>query len=108
MSKEVNKITLGNILSWLFGSLFLLMGIGIIGTGSPASGIIIILCSAMIIPYFNKIIAEKYNVKISGGVKFLLFLIIFVALGFSIANTTQTEKSVTSSSAQENTHPKQQ
>jgi len=85
--KEVKKITAGFIFSWIFGVLFLLVGIGTIGTGSPIAGIVIILCSAVIIPYFNKLIAEKLNFKISGGVKFLLAIVIFVAMGFSIAST---------------------
>ena len=88
MSKEVKKITLGNIFSWIFGILFLLSGMGIMGSGAPVAGIIIILCSAMIIPYFNNLIAEKLNFKISGGVKFLLVIIIFIAMGFGMANTT--------------------
>jgi hypothetical protein len=86
--KQVQKITAGFIFSWIFGILFLLMGVGTIGTGSPISGIVIILCSAMIIPYFDKLIAEKLNFEISGGVKFLLVIVIFVAMGFSMANTT--------------------
>lgn len=86
--KQVKKITAGFIFSWIFGILFLLMGVGTIETGSPIAGIVIILCSAMIIPYFNKLIAEKLNFEISGGVKFLLVIVIFVAMGFSMASTT--------------------
>lgn len=88
MSKEVKKITLGSIFSWIFGILFLLSGVGVIGSGAPIAGIIIILCSAMIIPYFNRLLAEKLNFKISGGVKFLLVIIIFIAMGFGMANTS--------------------
>lgn len=108
MSKEVKKITLGSILSWIFGSLFLLMGIGVIGTGSPLAGIIIILCSAMIIPYFNNLIAEKFGFKISGGVKFLLLVIIFIAMGFSMANTTKNQQGNIQASVQENNQPAQE
>lgn len=98
MSEEVKKITLGIILSWIFGVLFLVIGIGVIGTGSSVAGIIIILCSAMVIPYFNKLIAEKLKFKISGGVKFLLVIIIFIAIGFGMMNTT---KEVTQPSTQQ-------
>ena len=86
--KEVKKITAGFIFSWIFGIMFMLMGMGTIGAGSAVAGIVIILCSAMIIPFFNKLIAEKMHVEISGGVKFLLVIVIFVAMGFSMANTT--------------------
>lgn len=80
--KEVKKITIGFIFSWIFGVLFLLAGAGAIAT-FPILGTIIILCSVMIIPYFNKVIAEKLHFKISGGIKFLLVIIIFVAIGMT-------------------------
>jgi hypothetical protein len=91
MSKEheVKKITAGLIFSWIFGVLFLLAGVGVIGSGGYISGIIIVLCSAMIIPYFNHLIAEKFHIEISGGVKFLLVIVIFVAMGFGMASTTK-------------------
>lgn len=82
---EVKKITVGSIFSWIFGVIFLLAGVGAIAT-SPIPGIIIIICSAMIIPYFNKLIIDKFNIKISGGVKFLLVIIIFTAVGFTATN----------------------
>ncbi len=86
---EVKKITAGLILSWIFGILFLIFGMGIIGTGSPLAGIIIILCAAMIIPYFNRLIANKLHLEISGGVKFILVIIILIAMGFAMANTSK-------------------
>ncbi len=92
---EVKKITAGLILSWIFGILFLIFGMGIIGTGAPISGIIIILCAMMIIPYFNKLIAEKLHLEISGGVKFILIIIILIAIGFAMANiNTRTSKEI--------------
>ena len=87
--KEVKKITAGLIFSWIFGILVLLAGVGVIGSGGYISGIIIVLCSAMIIPYFNHLIKEKFQIEISGGVKFLLVIVIFVAMGFGMASTTK-------------------
>lgn len=84
--KEVKRITAGFIFSWIFGVLFLIMGVGIIGQGSYVGGILIVLCSAMIIPYFNNLIRKKFNLEISGGIKFLLVIVIFVILGFAMAN----------------------
>lgn len=83
---EIKKITAGFILSWIFGVIFLIMGMAIIGTGSPIPGIIIIFCSTMILPPFNKLISEKFHYEISGGIKFLLVIIIFIAMGFAMAN----------------------
>lgn len=86
---EIKKITAGLIFSWIFGVLFLLTGVGVIGTGGYISGIIIILCSAMIIPYFDHLIKEKFHIEISGGVKWILVIIIFVAMGFGMSNSTK-------------------
>jgi energy-coupling factor transporter transmembrane protein EcfT len=63
------------------------MGMSIISSGKVFPGIVIIICSAMIIPYFNSIIEKKIKIRISGGVKFLLIIIIIVALGFGMTGT---------------------
>lgn len=87
--KEVRKITVGLILSWIFGVLFLLTGVGTIAGGSPIAGMVIIICSAMIIPYFNKFARATLHFEISGGMKFLLVIVIFVAMGFGTASSVQ-------------------
>ena len=88
MAKEVKKITAGLIFSWIFGILFLFGGMGVIAQGSLFSGIVIMLCSAMIIPYFNKIAEEKFNFRISGGIKFILIIVIFVFMGIGMSGNT--------------------
>lgn len=89
MTKEVKKITLGLILSWIFGILFLLAGMGVIAQGSYILGILVMLCSAMIIPYFNKIVAEKFHFEISGGIKFVLVIVIFILMGFAMSHSPE-------------------
>ncbi|MBI5001765.1 hypothetical protein HZC31_00100 [Candidatus Woesearchaeota archaeon] len=95
MEKEKTKITVGHIgkgisyiLSWIFGILFIMTGMGVMIT-SPFWGIVIILCAAMLIPYFDTLIAEKFNIEISGGIKFILVIIIFVAMGFGMSSTAE-------------------
>ncbi len=85
--KEIKKITAGSIFSWVFGVLFIIAGVGVISQGSYIPGILIMLCSAMILPYFNKISAEKFHFQISGGIKFILIIIIFVLIGISASNS---------------------
>jgi len=80
--REVKKITLGFIASWILGILFILYGAAIISE-SIAFGSLIIILSAMIIPYFDKIILDKFNFKISGGIKFVLVLAILALIGLS-------------------------
>lgn len=92
--KEIKRITAGFIFSWIFGVLFLIMGVGIIGQGSYFGGILIVLCSVMIIPYFNKLIRDKFNLEISGGIKFLLVIAIFILMGFSMANLSSSTETI--------------
>lgn len=94
----VKKITLGGILSWIFGILFLFAGMGVIAQGSYISGILVVLCSAMIIPYFNKVASEKLNFQISGGIKFALIIVIFVLLGFAMSGSGDFQNSQNSNS----------
>ena len=93
--KPKTKITVGTIgkgfsyvLSWIFGILFIMTGMGVM-ISSAFWGIVIILCAAMLIPYFDKLIADKFNIEISGGVKFILVIVIFVAMGFGMSATTE-------------------
>ena len=84
--KEVKKITAGLIFSWIFGVLFLFAGMGLISQGSYITGILVMVCSAMIIPYFNKMASEKFHFQISGGIKFILVIIIFGLIGIGMSN----------------------
>jgi len=86
--KQKTKITLGFLASWIFGVMFIITGMGVM-ISSPFWGIIVILCAAMLIPYFDKLIADKFNLEISGGVKFMFVIVIFVAMGFGFSSTVK-------------------
>ena len=83
--------TLGLIFSWIFGVIFLLLGLAVIINGSYISGIIVVLCSAMIIPSFNNIIATRFKFQISRLAKFSLFLIILIFLAIGLSNPSLTD-----------------
>ena len=85
--KEVKKITAGFIFSWIFGVIFLFAGMGLVAQSSYLSGILVMVCSAMIIPYFNKLSSEKFNFEISGGIKFILVIVIFILMGIGMSNS---------------------
>jgi len=91
-SKEVKKITAGLIFSWIFGVLFFFAGLGVIIQGSIVMGLLVMLCSILIIPLTNKITKEKMNFEISGGVKWILVILVFVfiAIGASQGNKNAT------------------
>lgn len=105
MTEKMKKLTACFVLSWIFGILFVFLGIGVMGMGSSIQGIIIILCSVMIIPYFNKIIGDKVGWEISGGIKFLLIIIIIIAYGFSLGGMTGEANNTSPNSANANSLP---
>lgn len=78
MSKKVKKITLGFVLSWLFGILFGLSGIGFAVTGYFGAGIPLILISLILLPPLNKFIEERFNFQLSGGLKLVIVIILFM------------------------------
>ncbi|MCK4650510.1 DUF4352 domain-containing protein [Candidatus Pacearchaeota archaeon] len=86
MKKETKKITLGLIFNWIFGVIFLLVGITTIPE-SPIGGLAIMLLSTMILPYSNKKISKKLNFQISGGIKFVLVIIIFIIMAVAMPSS---------------------
>ncbi|MDX9925554.1 MAG: hypothetical protein RBS48_12395, partial [Ignavibacteriaceae bacterium] len=77
---KVKKITLGIILGWIFGVLFAIAGISSLFS-QPLTGIIMLLLAVILLPPTNKFIANKFKFSISGGVKFVLIIILFGILG---------------------------
>lgn len=77
------KITVLNMVSWLFGIVF--FAIGIVNTfwgNDPGFGIFIILLSFVYFPPLNAILKEKTGFSIPGIVKVLLgIFIIWASLG---------------------------
>ncbi len=80
--EKVKKITAGWVLSWLAGIIVLFMAITPFVLGQAILGIIIIRLGLLIIPNSSNMIAEKFKIEISGGIKFIL-LIVAIALNSS-------------------------
>jgi len=99
-SKEVKKITAGLIFSWIFGVLFFFAGLGVIVQGAIIMGLLVMLCSILIIPLTNKFTKEKMDFEISGGVKWILVILIFIfiAIGAS-SNKNSTTNSPSNNAA---------
>lgn len=87
MTKETKKITLGLILSWIFGVLFgisrltFLFSGGIIACGS------LILASLVLLPPMNKFVKEKFNFELSRGLKITLVIILFVIYAVNLPSS---------------------
>jgi hypothetical protein len=76
--KETKKITLGLILSWIFGVLFGISGLTFLFSGSIVAGGSLILASLVLLPPVNKFVEEKFEFELSRGLKITLVIILFV------------------------------
>lgn len=77
MGNEVKKITLGLIISWTLGVMFVLGGLLFILEGSIGAGIPLIIASLVLLPPFNKLVKDKFNFELSGGLKTIVVIILF-------------------------------
>jgi len=79
--KQVKKITLGLVLGWIFGVIFLLSGVVSLLTGMIIEGLLSLVLAIILLPPANKFIAEKFNFVISRGLKIVLVLVLLVVIG---------------------------
>ncbi|GEM_PF-5563389 len=86
----VTKVTVGLVLSWIFGVSFLLSGLGFFFSGSYIVGPLIILCAILIIPYFDNVIAKHLHFEISGGIKVVLAILIIVLATVAESDSEET------------------
>jgi hypothetical protein len=88
---KVKKISAGFILSWIIGVITLVSALDMFMMGIPVVGVIMVVCGVLIIPYFDKLIAQKLNFEISGGVKVVLAIVALIAycsgIGSFISNS---------------------
>lgn len=95
------KITMGLILSWVFGVLFALAGIVAIFS-EPLTGLVMLVMAAVLLPPVVKLVDQKWKFHLSGGVK-----IVVVIIGLSIVgltnNTSDSRQANTNIAEQQNT-----
>jgi uncharacterized Tic20 family protein len=80
-NKKARKVGLLTILGYVIGILLLLGGLSSIFTGNATAGIFAILAGITIIPYFNYLLEDKLNFKLSRTLRIIMFLIFIIALG---------------------------
>ncbi len=89
--KEVKKITLGGILSWIFGIIFALAGLGAFTSSSFVAGFTMLIMGAVLLPPMNKLFKEKMNFELSKGIKIAVIIIGFIVVGMTMnTDTTST------------------
>lgn len=87
-AKSSKKITVGLILSWIFGILFALTGI-ISVFSEPIPGIVMLIMAAVLLPPVNKFVDEKWKFHLSGGMKVVVLIIGFIIFGSTIDTSKQ-------------------
>jgi hypothetical protein len=89
------KITVGLILSWIFGVLFALTGIVSVFS-EPIPGLVMLIMAAVLLPPVVKLVDQKWKFHLSGGMKIIVIIIGFIFFGATIdtskvSTTKQTE-----------------
>ncbi len=80
-SSVPRKITLGLIIGWVLGIFILLPAISMLAK-QPATGLALLAASAVLLPPVFGFIQKKGNFHLSGGVKFILVIVLLgVAVG---------------------------
>jgi len=90
MSKEKKQITLGLIIAWIVGTVFLLSG-GVYLVSSPVAGIVLILASAITIPATMEFIRDKTGVDLSGAVRFVAVVLLLGIATYLGQGSVETE-----------------
>ena len=89
------KITVGLILSWIFGVLFALTGIVSVFS-EPIPGLVMLIMAAVLLPPVTKLVDQKWKFHLSRGMKVVVIIIGFIIFGATIdtsnvSTTQQTE-----------------
>ena len=86
------KISVGLILSWIFGVLFTLTGIVSIFS-EPIPGLVMLVMAAVLLPPVTKLVDQKWKFHLSKGMKIVVIIIGFIIFGATIdtsnVSTTQ-------------------
>lgn len=86
--KSSKKITVGLIVSWIFGILFALTGF-ISVFSEPIPGIVMLIMGAVLLPPVNKFVDEKWKFHLSGGMKAVVLIIGFIIFGSTVDTSKQ-------------------
>jgi len=98
MSEQITsskKITVGLILSWLFGITFAIGGFSGIVSGEPIPGIVMLVMAAVLLPPVTKLVDQKWKFYLSKGMKIVVIIIGLIIFGATIdtSNVSTTQQS---------------
>jgi len=84
------KISVGLILSWIFGVLFALTGIVSVFS-ELIPGLVMLIMAAVLLPPVTKLVDQKWKFHLSGGIKVIVIIVGLIIFGSTI-NTSSTAK----------------
>lgn len=84
---KTKKITLGLIIGWVLGVMFIAVGFMALVSSDILAGIFSIAIAVVIFPPISRIIEEKYHLVLSRGVKILLVIVLLFGLGYFSGNS---------------------
>jgi len=114
-SKAHTKVTLGLVLSWGLGVLAAISGVTLLFS-QLLTGILMLLLAAVLLPPVNKIVADKFHFSISGGLKFVVVIILLGVIGATMStnstpnpntNTTPNTEQASNVEAEDNSVPRE-
>lgn len=89
------KISVGLILSWIFGVLFALTGI-ISVFSEPIPGLVMLIMAAVLLPPVTKLVDQKWKFHLSSGMKIVVIIIGLIIYGATVdtsnVSTTQQDE----------------
>lgn len=83
-SKAHTKITIGLVLSWGLGVLAAISGVTLLFS-QLLTGILMLLLASVLLPPVNKFVADKLHFSISGGLKFVVVIILLGVIGATMS-----------------------
>ena len=82
--KAHTKITIGLVLSWGLGVLAAISGVTLLFS-QLLTGLLMLLLAAVLLPPANKFVADKLHFSISGGLKFVVVIILLGVIGATMS-----------------------
>lgn len=86
------KGRIGFVLSWIFGVIFLLSGLGAFSSGEFLPGIIMFILAAIFLPPVSSFVEKKSKLQLKPGIKAIILIVGLVIFGTTISTEKNAEK----------------
>jgi hypothetical protein len=87
---KTKNITVGLVLGWIVGVIFITASIGVF-TSSVLGGLAVLIAGLILVPPVNALLTEKLNVSLSGGIRTIIAIVLFIFGASTMPTDTQNE-----------------